>query len=366
MITVGVEEEFLLLEPDTGLPVPRAEKVRAMAGLQPALSAGEVQPELLQVQVEIATPVCRTLDEVGGHLLRLRHALSCAAEEAGCRIAACGAAPFAPAAPSPVTDIPRYRALHARALRLADEQLINGMHVHVAVPDRAAGVAVLNRLRPWLPVLVALSANSPLWEGTDTGFASWRTLVFGRWPVSGPPPLFADAADYGRRARGLLATGVIRDLGQLYWQARLSERYPTVEVRAMDVQLRADDAVMLTGIVRALAVTALREAKAGLPVPAPPPEILAAAGWHAARNGLADTLLDPRDHRPRGAGDVVGDLAEHLMPVLEETGDAREVLSLLRRLLREGTAADRQRRLLPLGPQALLRMLTGQTTASSP
>jgi len=364
VITIGVEEECLLLDPVSGLPVAQVEKVRAVAGLQPALSTEEVHPELLQCQVEVATPVCETLEEVGGHLLRLRHALGAAAEEAGCRIAACGAAPFTPAAPSPVTDIPRYRALHIRAPRLVDEQLICGMHVHVAVPGREAGVAVLNRLRPWLPVLVAMSANSPLWDGTDTGFASWRTVVFGRWPVSGPPPVFADAADYDRRIRGLLATGIIRDLGQLYWQARLSERYPTIEIRAMDVQLRADDAVMLTGIVRALVITALREEEAGLPLPVPPPEILTAAGWHAARHGMTDVLLDPRTYRPRKVGDVVSELAQHLTPALKRTGDARQVLSLVHRLLQEGTAADRQRRLRE-NTGALLHMFVTQTTASS-
>jgi carboxylate-amine ligase len=360
-----VEEEYLLLDPDTGLPAPRAERVCATAGLQPALSSGEVHPELLQAQVEVATPVCETLEEVGGHLLRLRHALAAAAEQAGCRIAACGSAPFAPTAPSPVTDTPRYRALRAGAPRLVDEQLINGMHVHVAIPGRAAGVAVLNRLRPWLPVLVAMSANSPLWGGSDTGFASWRTVVFGRWPVSGPPPLFTGAADYDRRTTGLLATGAIRDLGQLYWQARLSERYPTVEIRAMDVQLRADDAVMLTGIVRALVATVLREAEAGLRLPVPLPEILAAAGWHAARHGMTDTLLDPYAHQPRKVGDVVSGLTRYLTPALEETGDAREVLSLVHRLLQEGTAADRQRRALREDKGALLRMLATQTAASS-
>ncbi|HZG05450.1 MAG TPA: glutamate--cysteine ligase [Streptomyces sp.] len=363
MITIGVEEEYLLLDPVSGLPVSRAEKVRAVAGVQPALSADEVHPELLQVQVEVATPVCESLEEVGGHLLRMRHALGAAAEEAGCRLVACAAAPFAPTTPAPITDTPRYRALYTGAPRLVDEQLICGMHVHVAIPGRAAGVAVLNRLRPWLPVLVAMSANSPLWGGTDTGFASWRTVVFGRWPVSGPPPLFAGADDYDRRIQALLDTGVIRDTGQLYWQVRLSERYPTIEVRAMDVQLRADDAVMLAGIVRALVTTFLREEEAGLPMPAPPPEILAAAGWHAARHGMANVLLDPRTHQRRKVGDVVSDLVQYLTPALEEAGDARQVLSLVHRLLQEGSTADLQRRLLRKGTDALLRVLTTQTTA---
>ncbi|MYV99639.1 glutamate-cysteine ligase family protein, partial [Streptomyces sp. SID3343] len=189
MTTLGVEEEYLLVDPADGLPMSVAEAVRVAADLQPAVSGGEVQPELLRVQVEVATPVCETLDEVGGHLLRLRHAVSAAAEQAGCRIAASGTAPFASRSPVEVTDTPRYRSLHSDAPRLVDEQLMNGMHVHVAVPDRDAGVVVLNRLRPWLPVLVAMSANSPVADGGDTGFASWRTIALGRWSVSGVPPV---------------------------------------------------------------------------------------------------------------------------------------------------------------------------------
>ncbi|GAA1936000.1 glutamate--cysteine ligase [Streptomyces sodiiphilus] len=365
MITIGVEEEFLLLDPDSGLPVPRAEKVRAVAGLQPALDNWEIQPELLQTQVETATPVCGTLEEVGGHLLRLRHSLGAAAEEAGCRIVASGSAPVLSASPSPVTDSPRYRAMHTEAPRLVDEQLICGMHVHAAVPGRDAAVRVLSRLRPWLPLLTAMSANSPLWEGADTGFASWRTVVFSRWPVSGPPPLFHDAAEHDRRVEELLATGVVRDRGQLYWQARISERFPTVELRATDVQLRVDDAVMLTGIVRALVATALREEEAGRPLPEVPHEILSVAGWHAACHGMSGLLVGPRSHRPRPAAEIAGELADHIAPALEEAGDARQVLPLVKRLLREGTAACLQRRLLDEGgPQSLLRSLAARTTSA--
>jgi carboxylate-amine ligase len=364
VITLGVEEEYLLLDPASGLPVPLADEVRAGADLESAVNPGEVQPELLQVQVEVATPVCRDLKEVGGHLSRMRHALSAAAEKAGCRIAACGAAPFTPAVPIPVTNSPRYRAMLIDAAQLVDEQLIAGMHVHVAVPDRATAVAVLSRLRPWLPVLVAMSANSPLWHGSDTGFASWRTVVFDRWPVSGPPPLFRDAADYEHRVQALLTSGVIRDRGQLYWQARVCEHYPTVEVRAMDVQLRADDAVMLAGIARALVATVIREERMGLPFPTPSPEFLAAANWYAARHGTADMLVDPLTAQPRKAGDVVSLLMAYLEPGLQESGDAGQVLALARRLLQEGTAADKQRHALQSrGANALVDMLTAWSAA---
>lgn len=342
MTTIGVEEEYLLLDPVTGLPVPLADKVRADAGLGRLVADQEVQCELLQAQVEVATPVCGGLEEVGGHLLRLRHAVGAAAEAHGCRIAACATPPVRHGHPVAVTDQARYRAMLTQAPQLVAEQLVNGMHVHVAVPSREAGVQVMNRIRAWLPTLTAMSANSPLWDGHDTGFASWRTVIFSRWPVSGMPPSFKDAADYDRRVAQLLQSRLISDTGQLYWQARLSARYPTVEVRCLDVQLRADDAVMLTGIVRALVDTALAEAAADAPVLDRAPELLQASMWHAARHGLSDTLVDPSGV-PRRAGDVLYGLLRHVAPALEASGDSRQVTALVHRLLQSGTGADRQR-----------------------
>ncbi|HEU5332962.1 MAG TPA: glutamate--cysteine ligase [Actinocrinis sp.] len=370
MITLGVEEEYLLLDPETGLPVAAAEAVRDAAGLHGAVSVAEVQHELLLVQLEIATPVCETLDEIGGHLLRLRHVIGGAAERSGCRIAATGSAPFSSDDHPAVTDTQRYRSMYEDAPQLVDEQLICGMHVHVGVPDRAAGVAVLNRLRPWLPVLVAMSGNSPLWRGRDTGFASWRTVVFGRWAVSGPPPAFADAADYDRRVRALVTGGAIRDSGQIYWQARLSERYPTIEVRAPDVQLRVEEAVMLAGLVRGLVMTALLERRADGsfpddPTPPPPPELVGAAGWHAARKGLDGMLVGVGGH-PVKARDAVEGLLEHVTPALAECGDAAQVGALVRLLLADGNGSHRQRRVFKeSGPRGVLKLLATDTVAGS-
>ncbi|MFI7498435.1 glutamate--cysteine ligase [Streptomyces sp. NPDC049687] len=362
MTTIGVEEEYLLLDPVTGLPVPHADKVRVTAGLASLAADQEVQYELSQAQVEVATPVCATLEEVGGHLLRLRHAVGAAAEAHGCRIAACGTPPSRHGRPMAVTDRARYRAMALQAPQLVAEQLVNGMHVHVAVPSREAGVHVLNRIRVWLPTLTAMSANSPLWDGHDTGFASWRTVIFGRWPVSGIPPSFSDSGDYDRRVRHLVDSGLISDEGQLYWQARLSDRFPTLEVRCLDVQLNADDAVMFAGIVRALVETALTEVAAGVPAPECAPELLQAAMWHAARHGLSDALIDPGGGRQR-AGDVLYELQRHITPALDTAGDGRQVASLVHRLLRNGSGADRQRAALAEGGlRAVTALITGEST----
>ena len=247
------------------------------------------------------------------------------------------------------------------AALLVDEQLINGMHVHVAVPDREVGVAVLNRIR----VVAAHAAGDvgqlPAVGRPATGFASWRTLVFGRWPVSGPPPRFADIDDYETRLDTLNAAGAVLDNGQLYWHARLSDRYPTVEIRCLDVQLRVDEAVMLAGVVRAMVATAMREQKDGEPVPEIPEELLRAATWRAARDGLSGKLIDPAG-RLRRCGDVLCMLASHIGPALEAAGDAREVNSLLHRLLREGTGADRQLQAFAQGGMpAVLDLITDRT-----
>ncbi|MBY8886031.1 glutamate--cysteine ligase [Streptomyces sp. PTM05] len=358
MVSVGVEEEYLLLDADSGYPVSRWEEVRAAAARQRAVARGEVERELLQAQVEVATPVCDTLDEVERHLRRLRGALHAAAAETGCRVAASGAAPFL--GPAPVTDQPRYRRMLADAALLVDEQMINGMHVHVGVPDRARAIAVLNRIRRWLPVLVAMSGNSPYWDGAETGFASWRTVVFGRWPVSGPPPAFDGPEDYERRTEQLLRVGVIRDRGQVYWQARPSERYPTVEVRAMDVQLRPEDAAMLAGVVRALVTAGLNEAESGATAgPLVPDELLAAANWQAARHGLNGHLVDPLTCEPRPAAEVVASLMDHLRKTLDDTGDLERVSAGVERLLDDGTGEQRQRRAAASGgKEGLLGLLS--------
>jgi carboxylate-amine ligase len=308
--------------------------------------------------------VCSSLDEVAGQLLRLRHLLSGAAEQAGCCLAACGAAPVSGSGRVEVTAGSRYLSMREEAAQLADEQLINGMHVHIGLPDRETRVDLLNRLRPWLVLITALAANSPLWRGRDTGFASWRSLVFGRWPVSGVPPLFRDAEDYDDRVDGLVDRGLVSDRRQVYWLARLSDRYPTVEVRAADVQLRVDDAVMLAGLIRAVAMTLLEDESSLRLSAACPPEVLAAGAWRAARHGVTGDLLDPWTGRERKAQDLLVDVVEYLRPALGRAGDAREIVPHLERLMSEGTGAERQRRTLrEHGWTGLNEFIVSQTSA---
>lgn len=363
MTTLGVEEEYVLVAQDSLRPESCVQRVLELARSLNAGGEGAISPELLQAQIEIATPVCTQLGELGTHLSRMRRIVADAAARAGCRAAMTGAVPQRALTPVPVTEGAAYRELGADTPAVIHEHPINGMHVHIGVSGRDHAVMVLNRVRPWLPVLTGMAANSPLWDGRDTGFASWRTIAYGRWPVGGPPPHVADAADYDRRAEALLAAGVIRGRGQIYWQARLSERYPTVEVRAMDTQLRVDEAVMFAGVVRALAATAVpedRTAGGAGARGAVPHEVLAGAVWRAARDGLDGTLLHPFSLRQAPAGAVVAELVDHIGPALKRADDLDVVTDSIGRLLVEGTGARRQRAALREGgEQALADLVTG-------
>ncbi|MFJ9950783.1 glutamate--cysteine ligase [Kitasatospora sp. NPDC091207] len=362
MLTLGVEEEYLLVDPRDCAPVPLAAEVLAAADLAPALRSGEAQPELLEVQVETATPVCEDLAALTRHLTRVRAGLTAAAAQHGCRIVPVGAAPFALDDPVPVTDGERYRRARDQAPSLVDDLMLNGMHVHVGVADEEERVGALVRVRPWLSVLVAMSANSPYWRGRDTRFASWRTVHFDQWAVSGPPPAFRDIADYRRRTGALLASGAIADEGQVYWQARLSGRYPTVEVRACDVQLTVADAELFAGLTRGLVARAVLDERAGRPRPEPPEELVRAGVWHAARAGLHADLVSPVDGASRPAGAVVEELRSYAAPGLDAAGDTGRVAELWQRFRARGSGADRQRRWYrDAGRAGLAEHLVGST-----
>jgi len=344
--TIGVEEEFLLLDRRTGLPVPVAGPVLQDAAWLDRHGGSTLQHEVLRSQVETATPVCHTLDEVAVNLRASRRALALAAEKHHVSLASVGAAPDCHLE-QPLTTTIRYLAMHRQAGGLLDEQLINGMHVHVEVPDRAHGVQVLNRLRPYLHVLLAFSANSPTWRGRDSGFASWRAVHSQRWPVEGAPPYFPDARAHERHVQSLLRTGVVLDVGMIYWQARLSEQYPTVEVRVGDVALDVDSAVAYAGLVRGLVVAALSEEEDGESCPVPAAGLLRAASWQAARYGLDGDLVTPSSvcaGMPvlAPAASVVRGVAARAARHLAAEG--QQLQELVETVLERGNGAQRQRR----------------------
>ncbi len=343
-ITLGVEEEFVLLDPSAGTAV------LAGPGLARMLGEPGVQPELMRYQVETATRVCTSLDEVGRELVRLRRLVAGAAASAGCRLVASGIAPYHVPGQAAVTGKPRYRELARRYGPLvAQAGGTCGCHVHVGVPSRDLGVQVLARLRPWLAPLLAITVNSPIAGGRDTAWASCRYPAWSRWPTAAPPGVWPDAAAYDAAIRRLISQGAALDEQGIYFLARLSPRYPTVEVRVADVCLDAGTAVLLAGLTRALVATALAEARKGTPVPDVPARRVSAALAAAARHGLAGTAVDPFTGQAADARSLRSRLIDHVYPALSHHGDARAVTGLLRRLDHLGTGADRQRALLASG-----------------
>jgi glutamate---cysteine ligase / carboxylate-amine ligase len=336
-ITFGVEEEFVLLDPSTGAAALAApDLVRMLDGER------EVQQELMQFQVEIATPVCTSLDDLGRELTRLRQLVAGAAARLGCCLVASGTAPWPTPGLAAITDQARYRMLARRYGPLAAASGTCGCHVHVGVPSRDLGVQVLARLAP----LLTVTANSPIADGRDTGWASWRYMIQSRWPTGRAPAVWPDGAAYDAAIRRIIARGAALDERSVYFLARLSPRYPTVEVRVADVCLDVDTAVLMAGLTRALVVTALAEARRGTPVAAAPDPLVTASLAAAARHGLAGAGVDPLTGQAVAVDSLRSRLLDHVHAALSERGDIRTVTTLLRRVDEGGTGADRQRALL--------------------
>lgn len=339
LLTVGVEEEFLLVDPATGVAAPAVDAVMARI---PAELRGQVQYEFQASQIEIGSPPGLDLSAVRHSLGLLRSGLAVAADEAGVRLVAIGTGPVE-GPTSPVVDNDRFHEIVARYGLLVPGPGNNGMHVHVGVPDPETGVQVLNHLRPWLPVLHAATANSPFYAGRDTGYASFRSVLWERWPPVAPTPLLTSYAHYERLIDRLIATGMLLDQGMLYWYARLSAKYPTVEIRVGDVVPTLDDVLFVAALTRGLVSAALADIAAGRPAPDVDHHLLVAAHWRAAHDGLEGRAVDLVGGGTRPAWTALDDLVARLRPHLARHGDLTEIDDLLARLRERGTGAARQR-----------------------
>jgi glutamate---cysteine ligase / carboxylate-amine ligase len=341
-LTIGVEEELHVVDLGTGDLVPRAPEVigAAREALGDLLTC-----ELNLCQVETQSPVCEDLDQLAGSVAAARRVLIEAAEPLGLGVVAVGTHPFGRWQDQRVDrSRPRYRALEDAYQELARQQVICGCHVHVGVEDRDLLAVVLTRLRPWLPVLLALSSNSPFWQGHDTGYASFRQQVWRRWPTAGLPPPVYSAAEYDRVVADLVSSGAVPDASYLYWDARPSSHYPTIEVRAFDTCLDPEDVVGLVGLVRALVWTCASD-DPGL-VSGPPvltrTEVIESAMWGASRYGVSGELWSPISGAGPAAA-VVDELLLRCSPGLRAHGDEDRVTEAICRIVERGSGATLQR-----------------------
>jgi carboxylate-amine ligase len=353
MRTFGVEEELLIVDPETGmllaladvmLPIlvpPKQDAALILPGQQPVHDDADFSYELKLEQIETQTRPCLDYPGLLRQLRQGRGLADRAARAHGGRVAALATSPQGAA--THLTPKQRYMTMQQRFGLTVRNQLTCGLHVHTFVESPEEGVAVMDRIRDKLAVLIALSANSPYWNGAETGFESYRTQAWNRWPGSGPTMIFGSLPVYRRVVTRLVESGVLMDEGMVYFDARLARQHPTVEVRVADVCLRAEDAALIAVIVRALVESASREWNDGVD-PAPVPTLLLRmAAWQASNCGLSGELLDFGTFTPAPAADVVWALVDFVAPVLAEQGELDLVREGVGRILSEGNGSQLQR-----------------------
>ncbi len=334
--TVGIEEELMILDARS---LDLASAIETMLGEDPP--AGQIKPELLESVLEIATTPCARLDQAGAELAELRALAAERGARAGLRIGASGTHPFARWEDQRVVRDDRYRGLIRSLGFVARQELVFGMHVHVGMGGADETVHVANNLRPYVPLLIALSANSPLWRGEPTGLMSSRVPIFRAFPRVGLPPRFASWTDFESRVEFLVEGGVIEDYTFLWYDVRPHPRLGTIEIRAMDSQTRVEHTLALAALVLSLVKRLAEGFEAGEEMVDPPWEVLDENRWLAARHGLDAELLDTAGGPPRAVRDWAGELLEQLAPHARALGCAAE-LEGIEDLLRAGNGAQRQ------------------------
>ena len=331
-LTMGVEEEFLLVRADGELSRYGPEVADATTG-----EHGDLEAELKRCQVEAVSGICHTPAEVLEQLTNLRGELAEVAGRRGLRLLPSGCPIVPETKPQEITPKPRYLRMAEWFGATVRSVATCGCHVHIGISDRETGVRVSNQVRPWLPVLLTLTANSPF-DGTDTGYASWRYQEWSRWPSAGPPPLFAGLDEYESTVDGMLRCGALMDRAMIYWDIRLSEHQPTLEFRISDVAVTARHAALLATLVRGLVAHALDTTT---PPPKLPQAVLRANLWRASREGLSGSALHPATGELTPVQSQLDDLVELLTPVLG--ADLEFVKAGIADVREHGTGAARQR-----------------------
>lgn len=337
--TVGVEEEYQLVDRESGELKSRARSVIALDW------SGDIKPEMQENTVEVETRICPDTGCVRDELARLRLQAAVAAEARGLRVVAAGTHPFSGWEDQLFSPGEVYASIREEYRRLAETQNIFGMHVHVSVPEGVDRVRVMNVARLFLPHLLALTASSPLYLGEDSGYASYRSILWRRWPRSGAPPRLEDAAEFQRLVKLLTETGCIDAPGRVYWEIRPHHVYPTLEYRVADVTPRLEDAVTAAALARAVTAGVvegvLREPDLPESLVGP---LLRENAWRASRDGVGAELLEMEGGRVSvvPAREALLRLAERLAPIAERLGDG-PLLAGLPAVLERGDAAARIR-----------------------
>jgi glutamate---cysteine ligase / carboxylate-amine ligase len=336
--TVGVEEEFQIVDPQTWELRSHVSELLASS----SASLGEqIKPELHQSIVEVGTKICQNIPELSEEIFRIRRELTSAAERVGLAVAAAGTHPFSHWKDQILSPGLRYDSIVEELQQLARSLLIFGLHVHVAVPDRTVAIDLMNAARYFLPHLLALSTSSPFWMGRDTGLKSYRTTIFRRFPRTGVPDHFGSWGEYETYVNLLIELHSIDDARKIWWDVRPHPTFGTLEFRVCDVPTRPEAAVMLGALTQAIVVKLYRLYERNLGFRLYRRALIEENKWRAARWGLDGKLIDFGKRAEVPMRDLALELLDFIDDVLDEL-ESREAVQYVHTVLREGTSADRQ------------------------
>ncbi|WP_374300857.1 carboxylate-amine ligase [Paracoccus sp. (in: a-proteobacteria)] len=340
--TLGIEEEYLLVDQDTGDLSPAPDTV--MAACKEALGDA-FSPEFLRCQVEVGTPVSADIAEARGHLAHLRRTVARIAGDYGLAPISASCHPFANWREQHHTDKDRYHQLSRDMAAVSRRMLICGMHVHVGIGQPTHRIDLMNQMTYFLPHLLALSASSPFWQGGDTGLASYRTTVFGGMPRTGLPPQFGSWDDFDCSVKALTGLGVIEDSSKIWWDLRPSSKFPTLETRVCDASPRLDDTITLAALIQATLRMLWRLSRQNQRWRQYDNVLLAENRWRATRYGMAEGIID------FGAGQIVPfpQAVEDWLALISVDADAlgsQPPVARTREMVAAGGSAARQRAVL--------------------
>jgi carboxylate-amine ligase len=336
--SLGVEEEFQLVHRET---FELASRIDVVLGNATEVDKQCIKPELLQSVIESATKVCTTVQDARTNVTELRTRLAELADASDCFIASAGTHPYSRYEFQKVTDNERYLDIISRLKWIAQRELIFGLHVHVGIDTPEKAIAVFNGVRQYLPQLLALSANSPLWQGRHTGLQSSRSKVFDSFPRSGLPQSFESWDAWCDLMRRAMDTGAIQDYTYIWWDVRLHPKYGTVEVRVCDAQTDVDYTIALTALIQAMCAWIGARFEAGEPDDLPPLMLIAENKWSAARYGLDGTFIDFDTDKVVPTREAIGTLVENVRPFAKILGSESE-LDLVDKILVCGNGAHKQ------------------------
>ncbi len=337
--TLGIEEEFQVIDPHTR---DLTSHIHQIIDEGRTLLLEQVKNEMHTAVVEVATNVCEDIADARREVTKLRRAIFEQAGKEGLLIASAGTHPFARWADARITDAPRYKEIVDELQDAARGNLIFGLHVHVGIPSREEGQQIMNTVRYFLPHIFALSTNSPFWEGRDTGYSSYRTKVFDKFPRTGIPDYFSSASEYDDYIKLLVKTGCIDNGKKIWWDIRLHPNFNTVEFRVCDVPMRVDETIALAAVMQALVVKLYKLMQSNLSFRLYRRALISENKWRASRFGIHGKLIDFGKQTEVDTRVLIGELLEFIDDVLDELGSRKEV-EYIHEIMRMGTGADRQR-----------------------